>query len=84
MLVKLNLFRDTASMLNGFLIKFQSDSPLVPFLSDCLEDLMPSMMGDKQGQCSFPALESCDDQPTSCVKNTVTYCFCRGFIYGFL
>ena len=44
MLVKLNLFRDTASMLNGFLIKFQSDSPFVPFLSDWLEDLMRSMM----------------------------------------
>ena len=44
MLVKLNLFCDTASMLNGFLIKFQSDSALVPFLSDCLEDLMCSMM----------------------------------------
>ena len=44
MLVKLNLFPDTASMWNAFLIKFQSDLPLVPFLSDCLEDSMRSMM----------------------------------------
>ena len=44
MLVKLNVFRDTASMLSRFLIKFHSDAPLVPFLSDCLEDLMRSML----------------------------------------
>ena len=44
MLVKLNIFRDTASMLSRFLIKFQSDASSVPFLSDCLEDLMRSML----------------------------------------
>ena len=29
--VKLHLFKDVASMLNGFLVQFQTDNPMVPF-----------------------------------------------------
>ena len=32
--VYLDLFRDVATRLNVFLVKFQTDSPMVPFLSD--------------------------------------------------
>ena len=33
-IVYLHLFRDIAARLNGFLIKFQTDGPMVPFLSE--------------------------------------------------
>ena len=42
--VKLHIFRDVASKLNTFLVTFQSDAPLVPFLSDALEILLRRFM----------------------------------------
>ena len=42
--VKLHIFQDIAAMLNTFLVKFQSNAPLVPFLADTLEHIMRRFM----------------------------------------
>ena len=42
--VKLHIIRDISLKLNSFLVTFQSDAPLVPFLSDALEVLVRRFM----------------------------------------
>ena len=42
--VKFCVFRDIASRLNNFLIKFQTDAPLVPFMAQELEAMMRELM----------------------------------------
>ena len=41
--VKLRLFKDVASMLNGFLVQFQTDNPWYP-LSDEIDNIMRRLM----------------------------------------
>ena len=43
-MVYLHLFKDVAAKLNGFLIKFQTYSPMVPFLSEELGDILRWLM----------------------------------------
>ena len=40
MIVKFNVLIELASKLNTFLVKFQTDSPMIPFMSDVLETLV--------------------------------------------
>ena len=42
--LRMQFFRFLAKKLKPFLLQFQSDKPLVPFLSDSLEDLLHSLM----------------------------------------
>ena len=42
--VKLHIFQDIAAMLNTFLVKFQSNVPLVSFLADTLEHIIRRFM----------------------------------------
>ena len=44
MLLKMQFFRFLAKKLKPFLLQFQSDKPMVPFLSDSLEELLRSLM----------------------------------------
>ena len=43
-IVYLNLFRDVAARLNNFLVKFQTDAPMVPFLSDEISSILRWLM----------------------------------------
>ena len=38
--VKLRFFEETAKIINVFLVQFQTQSPMVPFLVDCLENIV--------------------------------------------
>ena len=38
--VKLRFFEETAKIINAFLVQFQTQSPMVPFLVDCLENIV--------------------------------------------
>ena len=38
--VKLGFFEETAKIINVFLVQFQTQSPMVPFLVDCLENIV--------------------------------------------
>ena len=42
--VKLHIFQDIAALLNTFLVKFQSNAPLVPVLVHTLEHIMRRFM----------------------------------------
>ena len=42
--VQLHLFKDMATILNGFLVNFQTDSPMVPFLSMQVGDILHRLM----------------------------------------
>ena len=42
--VQLHLFKDMATILNGFLVSFQTDSPMVPFLSMQIGDILHRLM----------------------------------------
>ena len=42
--LKMQFFRFLAKKLKPFLLQFQSDKPMVPFLSDSLEELLRSLM----------------------------------------
>ena len=43
--VYLHLFRDVTAHLNGFLIKFQTDGPMVPFLSEETGGILQWLVG---------------------------------------
>ena len=43
--VYLHLFRDAAACLNGFLLTFQTDGPMVPFLSEEMGGILGWLMG---------------------------------------
>ena len=45
MKLKFQAFRDVAHNMNLFLTVFQTDAPMIPFLSDTLESLMRRIMG---------------------------------------
>ena len=42
--LKLMFFKEIAAILNGFLRPFQTDNPMVPFLSDAYEELIRKLM----------------------------------------
>ena len=42
--LKLSFFKEIAAILNGFLRPFQTDNPMVPFLSDAYEELIRKLM----------------------------------------
>ena len=42
--MKLNFFQDIAAQLKGFLQKFQTNKPVVPFLESALVDLLHTIM----------------------------------------
>ena len=42
--VKLHLLKDVVSMLNGFLVQLQPDNPMLPFLSDEIDNIMRRLM----------------------------------------
>ena len=44
MIVKFNVLKGLVSKLNALLVKFQTDSPMIPFMSDVLEVLPHSFM----------------------------------------
>ena len=44
MIVKFDVLKELASKLNVFLVKFQTDSPMIPFLFDVPETLLRSLM----------------------------------------
>ena len=44
MKVKFCIFRDIAHRLNTFLVKFQTDAPMLPFLADTLETMLRDIM----------------------------------------
>ena len=44
MIVKFNVLKDLASKLNTFLVKFQTDSPMILFMSDVLETRLCSLI----------------------------------------
>ena len=44
MIVKFNVLKELASKLNVFPVKFQTDSPMIPFISNVLETLLCSLM----------------------------------------
>ena len=45
MKVKFCIFRDLAHRLNVYLVKFQTDAPMMPFLADTLGSMMRDIMG---------------------------------------
>ena len=49
MKVKFLIMKDIAAMLNTYLKLFQTDAPMVPFLSDVLEKLVRSSQNFKKG-----------------------------------
>ena len=42
--IKLQFFQDIAAQIKGFLQKFQTNKPMVPFLESALVDLLHTMM----------------------------------------
>ena len=42
--LKLMFFKEIAAIINGFLRPFQTDNPMVPFLSDAYEELIRKLM----------------------------------------
>lgn len=48
MKVKFHIMKDIAAMLNTLLKLFQTDAPVVPFLSDVLEKLLRYYLLEKQ------------------------------------
>ena len=44
MIVKFNVLKELTFKLNAFLVKFQIDSPMIPFMSDVSETLLSSLM----------------------------------------
>ena len=42
--LRMQFFKDLAKKLKGFLVQYQTDWPMVPFLSDSLEELVRSLM----------------------------------------
>ena len=44
MIVKFNGPKELASKVNAFLVKFQTDSPVIPFMSNALETFLCSLM----------------------------------------
>ena len=42
--VQLHLFKDMATILSGFLVNFQTDSPMVPFLRMQIGDILHRLM----------------------------------------
>ena len=45
-LVKLLFFEEVAKKLNEFLLVFQTDKPMAPFLMETLEDLINTLTGN--------------------------------------
>lgn len=43
-LVKFQILKELASKLNAFLVCFQTDSPMIPFMSDSLESIIRSII----------------------------------------
>ena len=41
---KFQMFNDLASILNTFLVSFQTDAPMIPFMSDAVEKIMRRLM----------------------------------------
>lgn len=68
MKVKIQVFKDIAQKTNMFLTVFQTDAPMVPFMSDSLEELLRRLMGYF---ISKPILESAAT-PLSLVKLDVS------------
>ena len=44
MFAKMQFFHDIANILSEFLTKFQTDNPVMPFLSDLLESILRRLM----------------------------------------
>ena len=44
MLIKFQFFQDIANLLNVYLKQFQTDNPMIPFISDTLEKVMRQLM----------------------------------------
>ena len=44
MMVKFHILKEMAHKLNAFLVTFQTDFPMIPFLSDALESILRSIM----------------------------------------